>query len=124
MDEGIKYVSQKCIYKRPKSIWKQCSKSLDIGEMKIRPQLDKACYPLECYNKKWTITNIDKDVEKLKSSYISGGNIKWYKLFRNKQFLTVKYTFTCEPAIYFICKIIENTYVSKTCAWCSLQHNP
>ena len=85
-------------------------------EMKIRPQLDKACYPLECYNKKWTITNIDKDVEKLKSSYISGGNIKWYKLFRNKQFLTVKYTFTCEPAIYFICKIIENTYVSKTCA--------
>lgn len=40
--------------------------------MKIKPQLDKTCYPLECYNKKWKITNIDKDVEKLKSSLLVG----------------------------------------------------
>ena len=55
MGKGIKYVSQESIYKRPISIWKQCSKLLDIGEMKIKPQLDSTCYPLECYNKKWTI---------------------------------------------------------------------
>lgn len=33
-----------------------------------------------CNKKRWTVTSVDKDLEKLESSFIADGNVKWYIL--------------------------------------------
>ena len=81
-------ISPKKIYKWPTSTWKDIQHQLSLGKHKSKPQRDTTEYPpTRMTVTKKTVTNVGKIMEKLKSSSITDGNVKYFNCLR-KQFGT------------------------------------
>lgn len=63
---------------------KICLISLVIKEMKLNNTMKYVFTQQHKCNNKWKITSVGKDTEKLESSYLAGGNMKWFIHYKKR----------------------------------------